>query len=378
VPCQALLALLVLVASMVISRQLPFRYARNNVLQFYSSVISFLTLFFGMFFYTDRLTTSLENIIVAMCVSGWVLVLGFNLHGIAHEYLSYFAHQMVQRNPWMESLFLHPACVWLFNTKAALNPFVHWAWRDILIDDIFWTSVENPKAIRQLLPSFQTEEEKSLKNIDAGLGDGYVGADATGGWMDERDSASPSDQSPVESMRNGSAHSSMLDLVGLSPVSKARAKTRRATVMLVEQAVHNKSVLDAMAVHGLDAMSKEQLDLFHDFLGAPGVGNPKVYDEWAELMKSTGKPAALADCIKSILEFKHMNELKIRLDRYKAEKAEKANHGIQTIVVEAAKGGAKGGDTQADVDVEKGDKRAPAPPTVKLHRPDYADDDSTA
>ena len=33
VPCQALLALLVLVASMIISRQLPFRYSRNNVLQ---------------------------------------------------------------------------------------------------------------------------------------------------------------------------------------------------------------------------------------------------------------------------------------------------------------------------------------------------------
>jgi hypothetical protein len=109
-------------------------------------------------------------------------------------------------------------------------------------------------------------------------------------------------------------------------------------------------------------------------LGAPGVGNPKVYDEWAELMKSTGKPAALADCIKSILEFKHMNELKMRLDRYKAQKE---NNGIQTIVVEP-KEGAKGGDKQADVDVEKGDKRAAAPPTVKLHRPDYADDDSTA
>lgn len=40
VSCQALLALLVLVASMIISRQLPFRYARNNVLQV--RVLSFL------------------------------------------------------------------------------------------------------------------------------------------------------------------------------------------------------------------------------------------------------------------------------------------------------------------------------------------------
>ena len=90
--------------------------------QFYASVVSFLTLFFGMFFYTDRLDATLEAIIISLCVAGWVAILGFCAHGIAHEYLSYFAHSIAKRSPWIKPLLLHPAVVWTFNTKVALIP----------------------------------------------------------------------------------------------------------------------------------------------------------------------------------------------------------------------------------------------------------------
>jgi hypothetical protein len=360
------------------------------LLQFYASVVSFLTLFFGMFFYTDRLDTTLEAIIVSLCVAGWVAILGFCTHGIVHEYLSYFAHSMAKRTPWIKRVLLHPAMVWMFNTKVALNPFVHWAWRDVLVDDIFWTSVEDPKAIRQLLPNAASDDciddcAKFLHEHGA----------AQGGWMTDSTMSnaglpgshpvgdgghSPSDSARSKGSNGSSAskRSSMLDVMGLSPVSKARVKGRRATAMMVEQAVYNKKVLDAMAVHGLEAMDDSQLDHFHDFLASPAAGNPKLYEEWAELMKSTGKPAALADCIKSILEFKHMSELKLRLDRYHLEKTE----GVKTIKVEVKKeADLENGLPKQDDDSAKGAQKKAQKrnlPVLMLGRDDDGDDDNTA
>jgi hypothetical protein len=57
-------ALVILVGSMVISRQLPFRFARTNKLQFYCSLVSFKTLFYGVFFYSAQLSHSQETVLV--------------------------------------------------------------------------------------------------------------------------------------------------------------------------------------------------------------------------------------------------------------------------------------------------------------------------
>ena len=100
-------ALCVLVGSMVLSRNLPFRFARNNMLQFYASLVSFKTLFWGVFFYAGRLTESQSAAVTAMCILGWVFVLGFVVHGIFYEYLAYFTTRIVQNRPWAKCLLLN-------------------------------------------------------------------------------------------------------------------------------------------------------------------------------------------------------------------------------------------------------------------------------
>ncbi|KAK3256538.1 hypothetical protein CYMTET_34330, partial [Cymbomonas tetramitiformis] len=135
---QAVVALTVLAVMFILSANYkPFRYSNNNMLQFYASLVAFIILYMGIFFYSNRLSRREENFISAITIIALVIMLIVLLHGFITEYCSYFMPTIAKHFPAVGNVLLSTPFDALFSTRCGMSKLAHWAYADEMLMDDF-------------------------------------------------------------------------------------------------------------------------------------------------------------------------------------------------------------------------------------------------